>query len=60
MKMEEVLDFSLTGILSKISIILANAEISIFTISGFNTNYILVKSEKLPFAKKGVILQRSF
>ena len=44
------LGFSLIGILARISSILAEAEISIFAISTFNTDYILVKSEKLPLA----------
>ena len=40
-----VLDFSLIGILSKISTILADNQIGIFAISTFNTDYILVKEE---------------
>lgn len=40
-----VLDFSLVGILSKISEILANNKIGIFAVSTFNTDYILVKKE---------------
>ena len=39
------LDFSLTGILSRISKILADNSIGIFAISTFNTDYILVKEE---------------
>ncbi|MBU1344864.1 MAG: ACT domain-containing protein [Proteobacteria bacterium] len=46
------LDFSLTGILANVSTVLAEAKISIFAISTFDTDYILVKSEKLPLAKK--------
>ena len=46
-KIVGILDFSLIGILSKISTILANANISIFAISTYNTDYILVKNEKL-------------
>lgn len=42
-----VLDFSLTGILSKISSILAEKRIGIFAVSTFNTDYILVKKEDL-------------
>jgi len=49
------LDFSLTGILAKISAILAEAEISIFAISTFDTDYILVKSEKLPSAREALL-----
>ena len=48
------LDFSLTGILADISAILAKAEISIFAISTFDTDYILIKSEKLQAAKKAL------
>lgn len=40
-----VLDFSLIGILSKISGILAENNIGIFAVSTFNTDYILVKKE---------------
>ena len=54
-KVEGPLNFSLTGILAKISTVLAKAEISIFAISTFDTDYILVKSEKLPFAKKALL-----
>jgi hypothetical protein len=42
-RIEGQLDFSLVGILSKISALLADNEISIFAISTFNTDYILVK-----------------
>jgi len=49
------LDFSLTGILAEISAVLAEAEISIFAISTFDTDYILVKSENLPFAEKALL-----
>lgn len=45
------LDFSLTGILADISAVLAKTEISIFAISTFDTDYILVKSEHLQAAK---------
>ncbi|WP_027398300.1 ACT domain-containing protein [Anaerovorax odorimutans] len=41
------LDFSLIGILSKISDILAEHKIGIFVVSTFNTDYILVKEENL-------------
>ena len=40
-----MLDFSLVGILSEISILLAENDIGIFAISTFNTDYILTKSE---------------
>ena len=38
-----VLDFSLIGILSEISTILAEHGISIFAVSTYNTDYILIK-----------------
>ena len=40
-----ILDFSLIGILSKLSGILAEHEIGIFAVSTYNTDYILVKKE---------------
>lgn len=42
-RIEGVLDFSLIGILSKISAVLAENRIGIFAISTFNTDYILTK-----------------
>ena len=44
-RIQGVLDFSLIGILSKIAVILANHEISIFAVSTYNTDYVLIKSE---------------
>ena len=47
-----VLDFSLIGILSKISTCLAENNIGIFAISTFNTDYILTKAENFEKAIK--------
>lgn len=44
-RIEGVLDFSLIGILSRLSAILAESEIGIFAVSTYNTDYILVKEE---------------
>jgi len=44
-RIEGILDFSLIGILSKISTVLADHGIGIFAVSTFNTDYILVKKE---------------
>ena len=44
-RIEGILDFSLTGILARISGILAEAGIGIFAVSTYNTDYILVKEE---------------
>lgn len=41
------LGFSMTGILASVSGTLADADISIFAISTFDTDYILVKKDKL-------------
>jgi len=46
-RIEGVLDFSLVGILAKISAILAENGIGIFAVSTFNTDYILVKADRL-------------
>ena len=43
-RIEGVLDFSLIGILSKLSTILAENGIGIFAVSTYNTDYILVKA----------------
>ncbi|MCL2763791.1 MAG: ACT domain-containing protein [Treponema sp.] len=47
LKINGILDFSLTGILSKISSVLADENISIFVISTFNTDYIMIKNENI-------------
>lgn len=44
-RIQGILDFSLIGILSKLSGILAENNIGIFAVSTFNTDYILVKEE---------------
>ena len=47
-----VLDFSLIGILSKISGLLAENKIGIFAVSTYNTDYILTKEENFVSALK--------
>ena len=44
-RIQGILDFSLIGILSKLSGILAESNIGIFAVSTFNTDYILVKAQ---------------
>lgn len=46
------LDFSLTGILADLSTVLAEAKISIFAVSTYDTDYILVKADKLKSASE--------
>lgn len=45
-----VLDFSLVGVLSKITGILAENKIGIFAVSTFNTDYVLVEKNNFPKA----------
>ncbi len=52
LKIEGILDFSLIGILASISRILATNNISIFAISTYNTDYILVKEKDINNAVK--------
>ena len=51
-KVKGPLEFNLTGILAGISDILTRGYISIFAISTFNTDYILVRSQDLSSARK--------
>ncbi|MCR5665711.1 MAG: ACT domain-containing protein [Eubacterium sp.] len=51
-RIQGVLDFSLIGILSRISGILAGHKIGIFAVSTYNTDYILVKEENFGKALK--------
>ncbi len=46
-RIEGVLDFSLIGILSRVSKVLADHQIGIFVVSTFNTDYVLVKKEHI-------------
>jgi hypothetical protein len=55
MKVAGPLDFSETGILAGISTTLAQAGISLFAISTFDTDYILVKEPQLRAAKEALI-----
>jgi uncharacterized protein len=50
LKVEGPLDFSLIGILSKISGVLAHQDISIFAVSTYDTDYILVKESNVESA----------
>jgi hypothetical protein len=57
------LDFALTGVLAKLSGVLAEADISIFAISTYDTDYLLVRSENLAetievLEKKGYMIGR--
>lgn len=49
-RIQGILDFSLIGILAGIAALLAENGISIFAISTYNTDYVLVKKESYPRA----------
>ena len=56
-RIQGMLDFSLIGILSKLSAVLAENAIGIFAVSTYNTDYILVKAEN--FAKAEAVLSKA-
>jgi hypothetical protein len=58
LKIEGPLDFSLIGILSSISSILANIGISIFAVSTYDTDYILIKNTDIDKAVNALIEER--
>ena len=53
------LDFSLTGILSRIANLPAEAKLPIFAVSTYNTDYILVKAEHFKHAMR-VLVQAGY
>lgn len=59
LKVHGPLDFSLVGILASITAPLAEAGISIFAISTYNTDYLLIKEEQLEKAL-GALTQAGF
>ena len=54
-RIEGTLDFSLVGILSKLSSVLAENGIGIFAVSTYNTDYILIRAEN--FDKAMAVLE---
>jgi hypothetical protein len=57
LKVEGPLDFALIGIMANLSGILGRGGISVFVVSTFDTDYILVKKEKLEIAKELLIAE---
>ena len=49
------LEFSLLGVLAGISAALAKAQVSIFALSTFDTDYILVKREQVRAAREALV-----
>ena len=56
-RIQGVLDFSLIGILAKIAAALADNGISIFAVSTYNTDYVLIKSKN--FSKAIELLSKT-
>jgi hypothetical protein len=57
LKVAGPLDLNLTGILAGLSDTLAKAKISIFAISTFETDYVLIQKQVLETAKSALISQ---
>jgi hypothetical protein len=55
LKVEGPLSFSLTGVLASLLTPLAEAQVSIFAVSTFNTDYILVKADTLKEAVNALL-----
>lgn len=60
LKLEGPLDFSLIGILARISELLAEEKISIFVISTYDTDYILVKNDMIEKAVEKLTMNGYF
>lgn len=58
LKIQGPLDFSLIGILASISAVLAQKGISIFAISTYDTDYILIKNKDIDNSIKSLIKER--
>ena len=54
LRVEGILDFSLTGILAKLTEALAKAGIPVFALSTFDTDYLLVRENTLAAAKQAL------
>ena len=57
LKINGILDFAMTGVIAKIANILASAEISVFVVSTYNTDYIFLKSRN--FEKSVSLLENN-
>jgi hypothetical protein len=59
LKVEGPLDLAMTGVIASLSSLLAAAGVSIFSVSTYDTDYLLVKEERLEQAKE-VLRQAGF
>ena len=55
LKVEDPLEFSLTGILASLTVPLAQAGVSVLAISTFDTDYLLVQEEQVDSAVKKLL-----
>jgi hypothetical protein len=55
LEVEGPMDLSLVGIMATLTQPLANAGVNVFVISTFDTDYILIKEDKLEVAKQALI-----
>lgn len=55
LRISGILDFGMIGVMSNIANILAEAGISIFVVSTYNTDYILIKTESYDKAVQSLI-----
>jgi len=54
LQIADVLDFALVGVIAGISSVLADANVSIFTVSTYNTDYILVRTSDVDTAVRAL------
>lgn len=52
LRVEGELDFSLVGILAELTAALAKNKISVFAVSTYRTDYLLIKGEQVPAAQQ--------
>jgi len=55
LKIQGPLDFSMTGIIAEITSILSDKKISVFTVSTYDTDYIMVKQRDLDIAIEALL-----
>ena len=53
-RIQGVLDFSLIGILSRLSALLAEHKIAVFAVSTYNTDYVLMKEDQFETGMKAL------
>jgi len=54
LRVDGTLDFALTGVLAAVVVPLAEAGVSIFALSTYDTDYVLVRDSQLPAAREAL------